>query len=156
MQGQVATLPLTPAVVDAVDPVPVLAAGGIADGRGLAAVLALGAVAGWIGTRFLLAAEAHVHPEYRTLLGVATETDTAYGDIFDGGWPDAPHRTLRNSTVAAWETAGLIARSLPTSRVRRSIASAPKTHRADHTAAEGAGVARTLTRDRSCSPTHRR
>lgn len=106
VQGQVATLPLIPAVVDAVDPVPVLAAGGIADGRGLAAALALGAAAGWIGTRFLLAVEAHVHPDYRALLAAATEADTAYGDIFDGGWPDAPHRTLRNSTVRAWEAAG--------------------------------------------------
>jgi len=106
VQGQVATLPLIPAVVDAVDPVPVLAAGGIADGRGLAAVLALGAAAGWIGTRFLLATEAHVHPDYRALLAAAMETDTSYGSIFDGGWPDAPHRTLRNSTVRAWEAAG--------------------------------------------------
>ena len=53
--GTVATLALIPSVVDAVGPVPVIAAGGIADGRGLAAVLALGASAGWIGTRFLLA-----------------------------------------------------------------------------------------------------
>lgn len=104
--GQVATLPLVPAVVDAVHPVPVLAAGGIADGRGLAAVLALGAAAGWVGTRFLLAAEANGHPDYQAAVAKAAETDTAYGVVFDGGWPDAPHRTLRNSTVSAWEAAG--------------------------------------------------
>jgi nitronate monooxygenase len=51
----VATLPLVPAVVDAVTPVPVIAAGGIGDARGVAAVLALGAQAAWLGTRFLLA-----------------------------------------------------------------------------------------------------
>jgi NAD(P)H-dependent flavin oxidoreductase YrpB (nitropropane dioxygenase family) len=62
---EVATLVLVPTVVDAVRPVPVLAAGGVADGRGLAAVLALGAEAAWIGTRFLLAQEASVHPEWR-------------------------------------------------------------------------------------------
>ena len=65
VRGKVATLPLVPAVVDAVAPLPVLAAGGVADGRGLAAVLALGADAGWVGTRFLLAHEASVHDEWR-------------------------------------------------------------------------------------------
>src|SRR5262247_2865667 len=59
VRGLIATLPLVPTVVDAVAPVPVIAAGGIADGRGLAAVLALGAQAGWLGTRFLTAIEAH-------------------------------------------------------------------------------------------------
>ena len=59
--GTVATLPLVPAVVDAVAPVPVIAAGGIGDARGVAAVLALGAQAAWVGTGFLLAEEAPVH-----------------------------------------------------------------------------------------------
>ncbi|MGH3097253.1 MAG: NAD(P)H-dependent flavin oxidoreductase, partial [Streptosporangiales bacterium] len=104
--GQVSTLALVPAVVDAVAPIPVLAAGGIGDGRGLAAVLALGAAAGWVGTRFLLATEAHVHPDYQARVAAAAETDTAYGVIFDGGWPDAPHRALRTSTVQAWEASG--------------------------------------------------
>src|SRR6476659_2083855 len=56
--GGVATLPLVPAVVDAVAPLPVVAAGGIADGRGLAAVLALGAAGAWLGTRFVMSEEA--------------------------------------------------------------------------------------------------
>jgi NAD(P)H-dependent flavin oxidoreductase YrpB (nitropropane dioxygenase family) len=106
VQGAVATLPLVPAVLDAVDPLPVLAAGGIADGRGLAAVLAMGAVAGWIGTRFLLANEADVHDDYRRLLIEATETDTVYTELFDGGWPDAPHRTMHTGTVERWLAAG--------------------------------------------------
>jgi nitronate monooxygenase len=55
VRAQVATLPLVPAVVDAVSPSPVIAAGGIGDARGVAAVLALGAQAAWLGTRFLLA-----------------------------------------------------------------------------------------------------
>ena len=62
VRGMVATMPLVPAVVDAANGVPVVAAGGIADGRGLAAALALGAGAGWIGTRFLAAEEATIHP----------------------------------------------------------------------------------------------
>lgn len=102
----VSTLALVPRVVDAVAPVPVIAAGGIADGRGLAAVIALGAGGAWIGSRFLTAAEAAVHPDYRQRLLAATETDTFYGTLFDVGWPDAPHRVLRNSTVEAWEQAG--------------------------------------------------
>jgi len=104
--GTVSTLALVPRVVDAVAPVPVVAAGGIADGRGLAAVLALGAAGAWVGTRFLAAPEAAIHPDYRRRILAAGEADTFYGTLFDRGWPDAPHRTLRNSTVDAWERAG--------------------------------------------------
>lgn len=104
--GTVSTLALVPRVVDAVAPIPVVAAGGIADGRGFAAILALGAAGGWIGTRFLSATEAAIHPDYRRRLLAAGEGDTFYGTLFDRGWPDAPHRTLRNSTVEAWEQAG--------------------------------------------------
>jgi nitronate monooxygenase len=109
--GTVATLPLVPAVVDAVEPVPVIAAGGIADARGVAAVLALGAQAAWVGTRFLSAQEAPVHPEYRRRLIAAAETDAEwYANLYDVGWPNAPHRALRNSTAQAWEMAGRPAR----------------------------------------------
>ena len=104
--GTVSTVALVPRVVDAVAPVPVVAAGGIADGRGLAAVLALGAVGAWVGTRFLAASEAEVHPDYRRRILAARESDTFYGTLFDHGWPDAPHRVLRNSTVDGWERAG--------------------------------------------------
>jgi nitronate monooxygenase len=100
-------MPLIPAVVDAVGPVPVMAAGGIADGRGLAAALALGASGAWIGTRFLASNEAAIHPHYRARILQATEDDTVYlEELFDIGWPKAPHRVLRNNTVAAWEAAG--------------------------------------------------
>jgi NAD(P)H-dependent flavin oxidoreductase YrpB (nitropropane dioxygenase family) len=104
--GTVSTLALVPRVVDAVAPIPVLAAGGIADGRGLAAVLALGAAGAWVGTRFLATTEAGIHPDYRSRVLAAGEADTFYGTLFDRGWPDAPHRVLRNSTVEAWEQAG--------------------------------------------------
>lgn len=107
VHGNVATLPLVPAVVDAVAPVPVIAAGGIGDARGVAAVLVLGAQAAWLGTRFLLAEEAPVHQEYRRRLIAAAETDPEwYANLYEVGWPDAPHRALRNSTAQAWETAG--------------------------------------------------
>jgi nitronate monooxygenase len=104
--GRVATMALVPAVVDEVAPVPVLAAGGIADGRGLAAAIALGAAGAWIGTRFLASVEAPIHPHYRDRILAAKETDTYYGTLFDVGWPDAPHRSLRNTTIDAWEGAG--------------------------------------------------
>lgn len=105
--GRVGTIALVPAVVDAVAPVPVIAAGGIADARGVAAALALGAQAAWVGTRFLLAEETPIHEHYRERLMAAAETDTEwFADLFDEGWPNAPHRVLRNSTVEAWEAAG--------------------------------------------------
>jgi nitronate monooxygenase len=107
VRSGVATLPLVPAVVDAVAPVPVIAAGGIGDHRGVAAVLALGAQAAWLGTRFLLAREAPIHEEYRRHLLDAVETDAQwYPDLYDVGWPNAPHRALRNSTAEVWEAAG--------------------------------------------------
>ncbi len=58
--GEVSTLALVPRVVDAVAPLPVVAAGGIADGRGLAAVLLLGAEGAWIGTRFVASREGSI------------------------------------------------------------------------------------------------
>lgn len=106
VRGHSTTMVLVPAVVDAVGPVPVLAAGGIADGRGVAAVLALGAQGAWMGTRFLAAAEASTHEVYRRHLISAGADDTVYTGCFDDGWPGAPHRALRNDTVRRWEEAG--------------------------------------------------
>jgi len=106
VRGTVATMPLLPSVVDAVGETPVVAAGGIADGRGMAAALALGASGVWIGTRFLAATEIAIHPEYQQRILAASEADTVYcEDLFDRGWPNAPHRVLRNSTYDDWERA---------------------------------------------------
>jgi nitronate monooxygenase len=87
----VGTLALVPQVVDAID-VPVVATGGIADGRGLAAALALGAGAAQLGTRFLLAREAGTAPGYRAALLAAVETDTVVTRQFTG----RPARGVRN------------------------------------------------------------
>ena len=107
VRGTVATMPLIPTVVDTVSPAPVVAAGGIADGRGLAAALALGAGGAWIGTRFLASHEATIHPRYRDRLLQANENDTVFlENLFDIHWPNAPHRVLRNQTVETWEAAG--------------------------------------------------
>ena len=104
--GQVSTMALVPSVVDAVR-VPVVAAGGIADGRGMAAALMLGASAVWIGTRFLASTEVTIHAEYQKRILAASETCTEwYDDLYDIGWPHAPHRALKNSTSDSWRKAG--------------------------------------------------
>jgi NAD(P)H-dependent flavin oxidoreductase YrpB (nitropropane dioxygenase family) len=100
--GEVSTLALVPRVVDAVAPVPVVAAGGIADGRGVVAVLALGAQAAALGTRFLASAESRAHPHYKRRLLEADERSTVRTILFGHGWPYAPHRTLRTAFVEQW------------------------------------------------------
>jgi enoyl-[acyl-carrier protein] reductase II len=91
--GLVATMPLVPQVVDAVGGrVPVVAAGGIFDGRGLAAVLMLGADGVWVGTRFIAAPEAHVVGGYREALVAGREDDTVITRAYTG----KTLRALRN------------------------------------------------------------
>lgn len=86
---------------------PVLAAGGISSARGLAAVLAAGAQGAWVGTAFLCCTEADSGPGARERLLAASETDTAYGRVFDVGhglgWPpEYGGRSLRNSFFDRW------------------------------------------------------
>jgi NAD(P)H-dependent flavin oxidoreductase YrpB (nitropropane dioxygenase family) len=85
---------------------PLIAAGGIADGRGLVAALALGADAAALGTRFLASTESAAHPVYKERIVQAHAHDTIHTTLFDIGWPDAPHRVLRTSVVDEWELAG--------------------------------------------------
>ena len=85
---------------------PVVAAGGIASGDGIAAALRMGAQAVMMGTRFVAAAESSAHADYKAALVAATASDTVYTNCFDGDWPYAMHRVLRNSTFRAWEAAG--------------------------------------------------
>ncbi len=106
VRGVTGSIALIPAVVDAVAPVPVVAAGGFADGRGLAAALALGASGVWMGTRFAASIESLAHPEFKKYLIHCEGSDTQILRLFDGGWPNAPHRVLRNSTVDEWDKAG--------------------------------------------------
>ena len=74
--------------------------------RGVRAALALGAEGVWLGTRFLATTESGAHDDYKKRLLAVRSTDTVYTTLFDQGWPDAPHRALRNSTVELWESAG--------------------------------------------------
>lgn len=100
--GEISTMVLLPRVVDAVAPTPVLAAGGIADARGLAAALCLGADGVVMGTRFLATPEANAHPEYKARLSAASEQDTVRTILFGNGWPHAPHRALKTPFVSEW------------------------------------------------------
>ena len=98
--GRVATMPLVPQIVDAVDGrVPVVAAGGIVDGRGLAAALMLGAAGVWIGTRFIATPEANVVSGYRDAVLAASERDTVISRAYTG----KTLRTIRNDYTDHFE-----------------------------------------------------
>ena len=104
--GLMGTAVIVPAVARAVAPVPVLAAGGIADGRGLAAMLALGAAGVLMGTRFLATTEAPIHPAFKDRITASDGTDTMVTDVSDimmgGDWPGALARVARNRVVERW------------------------------------------------------
>ncbi len=105
--GRVSTLPLVPVVVDAVAPIPVVAAGGIADGRGIAAALMLGADGVWIGTRFLATPECGTSDAYKARVVAATADDTVLTDVFDIAtgrpWPEGVSgRAIANSFFERW------------------------------------------------------
>jgi len=96
--GKTTTMALVPQVVDAVD-VPVIAAGGIADGRGIAAAYMLGASGVQIGTRFLVAKECNVHPNYKAKIIKAKDIDTTT----TGNSTGHPVRVIKNRMARAYE-----------------------------------------------------
>jgi NAD(P)H-dependent flavin oxidoreductase YrpB (nitropropane dioxygenase family) len=106
--GEIATLPLIPQICDAVrgktnffgTQVPVIAAGGIFDGRGVAACMMLGAAGVWLGTRFLVAEEANVNDEYKQIVINSKSEDTTRIEIFSG----RPMRVIRTDYTDLWET----------------------------------------------------
>lgn len=100
VRGDEALLPLLDAVLAALD-VPVVAAGGITSARAVAAVLAAGASAARVGTRFVTCVESPAHPEYVQALLHAGGGDTVRTETFSVTWPDAPHRVLRSCVEAA-------------------------------------------------------
>ncbi|MBR0733173.1 nitronate monooxygenase [Bradyrhizobium japonicum] len=104
--GSAPIMSLLPAIVDAADGLPVIAAGGIADGRGLLAALSLGACGIWMGTRFVASQESANHPGYKEKVVGATAADLVETKLFDSGWQDSPHRVIRNSTYENWIKSG--------------------------------------------------
>jgi nitronate monooxygenase len=113
VRGRSGLLPLLAQVLEAVG-CPVLAAGGIAGPRELAAVLGAGAAGARLGTRMLGASEANVHPRYRELLFAARAEDTILTEAFSVGWPNAPHRVLRSAVAAAQAQREEVVGTLPT------------------------------------------
>jgi nitronate monooxygenase len=123
--GNIANFALIPQVVDAVRPTPVVAAGAIADGRGLAAALSLGAVGVWCGTVFLISQESAIHPDYREQIVKGSTEDFVLGRYSSG----KPSRHYRSAYIQAWEKSGLKALDMPyqgvlTDEVRRAAEAA--------------------------------
>ena len=106
VQSNQPLLTLLPQIVAAAAGLPVVAAGGIADGEGIAHALRLGAAGAMLGTRFVATQESRAHPDYKARLVAAQAEATALTVCFDGDWPYAAHRMLRNSTLEQWEAAG--------------------------------------------------
>jgi nitronate monooxygenase len=108
--GRIGTMALLPQAIDAAYPVPVLAAGGIGDGRGLAAVLAMGCVGAWVGTRFLATNEAGALPVNKKRIVDSTDEDTRVSKSYTG-------KTLRasyNKFHDLWDGSGLEPLPFPT------------------------------------------
>lgn len=104
--GTVASVALWPQVVDAVD-IPVIAAGGLFDGRGLAAALAFGCQGVWMGTRFIASVEAHAGQPYKDAIIAMNESDTVISRAFTG----KTLRAIANDTTKEWE--GKVAQPFP-------------------------------------------
>src|SRR5690242_3232258 len=94
---------LLPDAVKALKPIPVLASGGIGDGGGFARALQFGAQGVSLGTRFVACDETWTHQAYKQRIVDGKAQDTVLNELFDVGWPNAPHRTLRGKTQSEWE-----------------------------------------------------
>jgi nitronate monooxygenase len=111
--GRIASFPLIPQVVDAVRPVPVVAAGGIADGRGVAAALSLGAAGVWIGTAFLVAEECAIPAQSREQILRGRSEDFEVRRVYTG----KTMRSFKNVVIDAWDRAGLPPLPMPFQKV---------------------------------------
>ena len=134
--GWMASLPLVPMMVKAVAPLPVLCAGGIADGRGLAGALALGAEGVLLGTRFLATHESPLHANFKQAIVNSDGHDTVLTEIPDLAsqrvWPGAMSRAKRNEFIERWagrewairQNANEIGKDLARARIAGDIANA--------------------------------
>lgn len=104
--GIVPVRQLVRTVVESAGPVPVLAAGGIASKEDVAEMFDLGAAGVVLGTSLVVTEESEAHHYYRQAILNAHAGDTVLSECFDGLWPNAPHRTLINSTYRMWRDAG--------------------------------------------------
>lgn len=111
--GKIANFPLIPQVVDAVAPMPVVAAGAIADGRGVAAALALGASGVWVGTAFLVAEECAIHDANKRQIVEGGSQDFEIRRVYTG----KTMRSFRNPVIEAWDEAGLEPLPMPYQKI---------------------------------------
>jgi len=95
-----------PRILEITGNTPTLVAGGLSTGNDLRDVINKGASGGVFGTRFAASKEYPSHPEYKNRMIKSSASDTALTVCFDGGWPGALHRVLRNPTLERWEAAG--------------------------------------------------
>ena len=107
--GRIANFPLIPQVVDEVSPIPVVAAGGIADGRGVAAALALGAVGVWLGTAFLVAEECDIHDAHKEQILSGSSQEFVVTRAYTG----KTARDYKNVIIDAWDRSGLDPMPMP-------------------------------------------
>ncbi|MBM3526884.1 MAG: nitronate monooxygenase [Alphaproteobacteria bacterium] len=127
--GTIANFPLIPMVVDAVAPTPVIAAGAIADGRTVAAGLALGAVGVWVGTAFLLAEESNIFPRHQEEIIKGAAEDFIITRAYTG----KTARDYKNDVIKAWDESGLKTLPMPLQGVLMDdfIAAAEAANRAE-------------------------
>ena len=108
VRGKIGLMALLPAVLEAVGPVPVLAAGGIADAAAVEAVLHMGAAGAWVGTRFVASHESLAHDIYKQRLVSAGTDDTYHGHFYSYGWKlGTPYRAIRSKEK--WNLLHLVA-----------------------------------------------
>jgi NAD(P)H-dependent flavin oxidoreductase YrpB (nitropropane dioxygenase family) len=148
--GAIGNFPLIPQIVDAVRPKPVVAAGGISDGRGVAAALALGAVGVWCGTAFLVSNECGIHPVYKRQILKGSSEDFVRTAFTSGHYA----RHYRSEVIKAWMDSGLDAMPTPyqgnaMDEVRRAAEAAD---RVDLLHVPGGQVAGMLTEEKSARP----
>ena len=148
--GTIGNFPLIPQIVDAVRPKPVVAAGGISDGRGVAAALALGAVGVWCGTTFLVTQEGGIHPVYKKQILNGSSEDFVRTAYTSGHFA----RHYRSEVIKAWMGSGLDAMPTPyqgnaMDEVRRAAETA---NRVDLLHVPGGQVAGMLSEERNNVP----
>jgi nitronate monooxygenase len=138
--GWIASLPLIPQVVDAVAPMPVLAAGGIVNGRGVAGALSLGAAGVWVGTAFLASEECDIHDEHKRQIAEGRSQDFDIRKVYTG----KTMRSFKNAAIKAWDDAGLDTLPMPYQKILmddfNSAAAAANRHELhSNPAGQGAG-----------------
>ena len=111
--GKIATFPLIPQVVDAVNPIPVIAGGGIGDGRGIAAALALGAVGVWVGTAFLVSEECAISEVSKDQILRGASSDFDISRVYSG----KTMRSFNNEIKRAWDKSGLDPLPMPYQKI---------------------------------------